>query len=325
MITWIKMIIAAAIMTIIIIAGTLIYLPYFSRRRLMISTTTSLYDTGLLDEIEKAFETKYPIDLNFIAVGTGIAIQHAQKGDVDLILVHSPSLERTFLEKGYGVCRKVIAYNFFTIVGPEADTVGIKGLKTNDALEKIAEYGRNFTTRIWVSRGDNSGTHLKEKKLWTIASYNYSKLSIESWYTSASAGMGQTLLEADHFSAYTLSDIGTYVKYSKDGRITLKALITEEQELLNVYSAIAVNQTRHINVKFDDAITFIKYLISNECQQLIESSGKDEYRQNLFYGAVRPLEQNPSSEIAQSIQSYAFFNNSECPIEYISGHPELYG
>jgi len=319
------MIVVASAVTVVIIAGTLIYFQFFARRRLMISTTTSLDDTGLLGEIERVYEAKYFIDLNFIPVGTGIAIQQAQKGDVDLTLVHSPSLEKDFLTQGYGVCRKIIAYNFFTVVGPVTDPANIRGLNVTAAFKKIVAYGRNQTgTWVWVSRGDSSGTHTKEQSLWKSAGFNYTLVSAESWYASGGGKMGETLLKAEQFSAYTLSDTGTYLKYSKDGRITLEAFITEEKALLNVYSAIAVNQTLHPQVKFDDAITFIQYLISDEGQQLIENYGKNDYGKSLFYGAVQPLKQNPPSQIVQWIKDYAFINGAECPPQYMDGHPELY-
>jgi len=321
------MLIISAIATALIIGGTLAYVKYFFRTRLLVSTTTSLYDTKLLDEIEKIFEAQYSIDLQFISVGTGIAIQQAQNGDVDVTLVHSPSLEKTFLEGGYGVCRKIIAYNFFTIVGPQSDPAGIEGSNVTEALKKIAAYGESQSGWAFVSRGDGSGTHSKEQSLWKAAGYNYTLISQESWYASASGGMGETLLKAEEFSAYTLSDIGTYLKYQKDGRISMKAIITEEYSLLNVYSVIAVNQTRHQHVNFNDAITFIKFLVSDECQQLIEDYGKNDYGQSgrLFHGAVQLLEQNPSPQIAQWIKQYAFFEGSECPQQYRDGHPELYG
>lgn len=312
------MVLVASIITVVIIAGTFVYFQYFARKRLLISTTTSLDDTGLLGEIEKAYEAKYAIDLNFIPVGTGIAIQHAQNGDVDLTLVHSPSLEKDFLTQGYGVCRKIIAYNFFTVVGPPLDPAGIEGLNVTAALKKIASYGRNQTgIKVWFSRGDNSGTHTKEQSLWKAAGFNYTIISAESWYGSGGGKMGETLLKAEQFSTYTLSDIGTYLKYSKDGQITLKSFMTEEKALLNVYSAIAVNQTLHPNVKFDDAIAFIKYLVSDEGQQLIENYGKNDYGRSLFYGTVQPLKQNPPSQIVQWIKSYAFINGAECPPQYI--------
>jgi len=318
------MLIAAAIITILLIAGTVIYLQYFGKRRLIVSTTTSLYDTGLLDVIEKAFEARHPIDVNFIPVGTGVAIQNAKNGDADVTLVHSPKLERSFLEEGYGVCRKIIAYNFFAIVGPEADSAGIRGLNATEALKRIAAYGESQTQKTWVSRSDNSGTHQKEQSLWTASGYNYSEIKIKSWYARADTGMGGTLLMAEEFSAYTLTDMGTYLKYSKDDRISLKTLVTEGKEMLNVYSVIAVNHTRHPSVNFEDAITLIKFLVSEEGQQLIESHGASDYGQSLFLGAVQPLKQNSSQQVVQWIQDYSFFNGSECPPEYRDGHPELY-
>src|SRR4030066_1105094 len=124
---WQKLLIVAVLATAIVVAGTFTYLNYFAKRRLIIATTTSLYDTGLLDEIEANYEANPPEDLNIISLGTGATIQVAENGAADVILVHAPSLEKTFLEEGWGVNRKVIAYNFFTIVGPEADPAEIKG------------------------------------------------------------------------------------------------------------------------------------------------------------------------------------------------------
>ncbi len=317
--TWKKMIVSASLVTLVVIAGTVVYSRYFAIRRLMISTTTSLYDTGLLDVIEKAYESKHRlVDVQFISVGTGIAIEHAQKGEVDLTLVHSPSLEKTFLEQGYGVSRKIIAYNFFTIVGPTDDPAHISGLNNvTEALIRIVEYGRNRREgKTWISRGDNSGTHTKEKSLWGTARFNYTVLSEESWYASPGGGMGETLLKAEELSLYTLSDTGTFLKYSKDGRIHLVAFITENKALLNVYSAIVVNQTLHMHANFDDAVDFVRFLTSQEGQQLMEDYGKEEYGQSLFFGAVQPLKENQPSGIVQWIESYAFFEGSECPPRY---------
>lgn len=306
----------------LVIVGTFIYLNYFAKRRLIVSTTTSLYETDLLKAVETAFEAKYPIDVQFISAGTGIAIEHARNGDADLILVHSPSQEKTFLQEGYGVSRKIIAYNFFAIVGPQNDPAQITGLNVTEALKKIVDYGRNQTdpnTKVWFSRGDNSGTHTKEQSLWKLAGFNYTVISAESWYASAGAGMGETLLKAQEKSAYTLSDIGTYLTYyEKNHLITLKSYLSDTYDLLNVYSAIAVNQTRQHHVNFDDAITFIKFLISDECQQLIEDFGKSDYGQGgkLFHAAVNLVEQNSTEQIAQWIRKYAYIDNSECPPQY---------
>ena len=332
---WQKLIIVAAIATIIVVASTIVYFNYFEKRRLFISTTTSLYDTGLLNEIEKEYETTYNVDLNILAVGTGIAIQHAQNGDADIILVHSPSIEKTFLGDGYGVNRKIIAYNFFTIIGPENDPAGIAGKTVTEALNNLAYYGENLAdqsgqTQIWISRGDNSGTHAKEKDLWKAAGHNYSLVIAEPWYASTGQGMGATLNIANQKNTYCLSDIGTYLKFYSDGAISLPALILEEQSLLNVYSVMAVNptvpanQTIHEQINFNDAMDFIQYLTSPETQQLITNYGKDTYGQSLFTGAVQPLMDNEPQPLVNWIQDYAFFDGSECPPQYRNGYSGLY-
>jgi len=328
--TWQKLFVAAAVVTVLIVSGTLVYLTYFAKRRLIVSTTTSLYEAGLLNGVERAFEARYPIDLQFIAAGTGVAIEQARNGDVDAVLVHSPSQELTFLQQGFGVSRKIIAYNFFTIVGPEADPANITGLNSTEALKKIADYGMTQAGKVWVSRGDNSGTHTKEQSLWKSASFNYTVVANQSWYASAGAGMGETLLKANEFSAYTLSDIGTYLKYyEKEQLVTLKSFIGEKYELLNVYSVIAVNQTRHKHVNSEDAVTFMKFLVSDECQQLIEDFGKNDYGTSgrLFHQTAQLIAQNSTEQMMQWIREYAMkpFGGSECQEEYRdSRYPELY-
>jgi tungstate transport system substrate-binding protein len=334
--TWQKLLIVAVLATIVVIAGTLVYFNYFSKRRLFISTTTSLYDTGLLDAIEADYESSHPVDLNIVAVGTGVAIQQAESGDADIVLVHAPSTELTFLEGGYGVNRKIIAYNFFTIVGPADDPAQISGKTANEAMSSLFTYGQNSAdqsgqTQIWVSRGDNSGTHTKEKSLWTAAGYNYTELSTEPWFAVTGQGMGATLTVADQKNAYALSDIGTYLKFHSDGTIDITALLTEEQSLLNVYSVMAVNkdtvqanQTIHDQINFNDAMDFVHYLISPATQQLINDFGKDTYGKPLFYEAVQPLKDNAPQPIVGWIQNYAFFDGSECPPQYRSGYPQLY-
>jgi len=314
------------LMAVILTAGITYYLSTLQRekRTLVVSTTTSLYDTGLLEAIEERFESEYPIDLYFISVGTGLAIQHAERGDADVILVHAPSKELMFLKEGYGVNRKIIAYNFFVIVGPSSDPARTRGLNVKEALTRIVNAGRAGNAS-WISRGDESGTHTKEKELWAYAGFNWAQLKEEAWFIESGSGMGKTLLIADEKGSYTLSDIGTYLKYFKDGRIRLEALIGEDEELINVYSVIAVNPTKVQGVNFEDAITFIKFLISDECQSLIESYKKDVYGRSLFYSAVKLLKENTNPEIAQWIRNYAFFNGSECPPQYRRGHPELYG
>ena len=318
---WITAVVIVAVGSV---AGTTVYIKAFSKERLMVSTTTSLFDTGLLDTIEDEFESRCPIDLSFISVGTGLAITHARRGDADLILVHSPTQEHEFLTEGYGLCRKIIAYNYFAIVGPEEDSAEIHGLSdASQALSRIVEAGRNQQA-TWISRGDDSGTHTKERQLWTKAGYDWTLIRDEAWYQEASAGMGGTLKTANQFHAYTLTDMGTYLAYHKEGIITLKPHVTQGEQLLNVYSAIATNRTLHPNANFDTAITFIKYLISPEGQQIIADYGKDQYGQSLFNPAVQLLTQNTDPLTAQWIEDYAFFDGYECQPQYRDDYPELY-
>jgi tungstate transport system substrate-binding protein len=315
--------ILAAAVAIVSVAGTAYYMKAFLRNRLIISTTTSLFDTGLLDEIKTQFEKACSINLNFISVGTGLAIKFAERGDADMILVHAPSKEFPFLEGGYGLSRKIIAYNFFAIVGPETDPAEIEGLSPEEALTRIVDAGRDGAAR-WVSRGDDSGTHTKEKELWTATNFDVATLQEENWYIEAGAGMGRTLQMAEEHSAYTLADLGTYLKHYHGNLITLRILVSQGQPLLNVYSAIAVNKTLHPDANFDGAITFIKFLVSEKGQQIINDYGKDTYGQGLFYPAVKLLEENTDQTLVQWIQEYAFLNGYECPPEYQNGHQELY-
>jgi len=318
------LIVALILAAVVSVAGIVIYMKITTKERLRISTTTSLYDTGLLEAIRNQYETKHSINPQITSRGTGLAIKLAQDGDADMILVHAPSKELLFLTQGYGVCRKIIAYNFFAIVGPEDDPAEIRELTTLEALTKVVEAGRNGQA-IWISRGDDSGTHTKEKELWKTAGFAWEDLRTEtSWYVEASKGMAGTLILASERSAYTLTDMGTYLSHSTAGLITLKVLIGQGKELLNVYSAIAANQTRHPHTNLNGAINFIKFLISDEGQQLIGDYGKDEYGQPLFYPAVKLLQEN-NDPVADSIREYAFFNGTECPVEYRDGHPELYG
>ena len=329
---WGIVIIVAAIVSIASVAGTFVYLQISTRQKLVVATTTSLYDTGLLDEIETRFEEEYPIDIYFISVGSGIAIQFAQRGDVDMLLVHAPSEELKFLQDNYGVNRKIFAYNFFEIVGPTDDPAYIEGLSPIDALSQIAAAGRNSTV-VWVSRGDGSGTHVKEKNLWAAAGFDWTLIRDEvSWFKETGSGMGKTLITANGLGAYTLADIGTFLAYSAGSTNqvpNLKTLVTEGAELLNVYSAIAVNVTKNPKANFEAATTFTKFMISEEGQEIIGNYGVATYGQALFYPAVHILENNSDPTMAQIIKNYAYFDDNdtrtECPLQYRYGHPELYG
>jgi tungstate transport system substrate-binding protein len=241
--------------------GVIIYTGQtLGKSRLTVSTTTSLYDTGILDALKIEYESDNPdVVLAFISAGTGVAITHAINGDADLILVHSPSQERSFMEEGYGVNRKIIAYNFFTIIGPADDPANISGVDSATALSRIHDYGQSLQASIWVSRDDNSGTNAKEEQLWDTAGFDYELLKDTSWMVSSGSGMGATLRMATELNLYTLSDIGTYLKFFSDGLIDLHQLVIPSESLLNVYSAIAVNATRIGAARFNLAMEFVAW------------------------------------------------------------------
>ncbi|MEM3737286.1 MAG: substrate-binding domain-containing protein [Candidatus Bathyarchaeia archaeon] len=304
--------------------GILLSLSGSSERpKLIVSTTTSLYDTGLLDALEDDFEDRYRIDVYFIPAGTGLAITHARRGDSDMILVHAPSQELEFIESGYGVCRKIFAYNFFAIVGPPEDPASISGLSTPEALVKIFEAGRTDIAQ-WVSRGDGSGTHLKEEELWAAAGYNITTLRDERWYHESGTGMGDTLRIANEMGAYTLTDMGTYLKYKRDGLIGLVVLVGQDKELLNAYSAIAVSPDVNPEVNFEGALTFIRYLTSDDGQEVIANYGLEEYGKPLFQPAVKLLKERTDPTLAEWVERYACFNGTECPCQCCRSYPELY-
>jgi tungstate transport system substrate-binding protein len=292
-------------------------------RTLVVSTTTSLYETGVLDAIEEIFEAENNIDLYFISVGTGLAITHAQRGDVDMILVHAPSKELAFMKSGYGVNRKIITYNFFSIIGPDDDPAGLNGLPPLKALSAIVEKGRAGEA-LWVSRGDDSGTHTKEKGLWSAAGFDVSSLRDEGWYREAGAGMGKTLQITEELDAYTLTDMGTYLKYSKDDLVSSEVHVGTGEELINVYSAIAVNPESHAAANFEDAIEFIGFLASPSGQGIFKTYGVESYDVALFNPAVQLLKNRDDAATAEWVEAAAFFEGSECPPEYRVNEASFY-
>ncbi|HUU88561.1 MAG TPA: substrate-binding domain-containing protein, partial [Candidatus Glassbacteria bacterium] len=204
-------------------------------QQLVVSTTTSLYETGLLDVLKTEFEAKNSnINVSFISQGTGLAIQTAMRGDADMIVVHDAARELTFLEDGYGVNRKVIAYNFFVIIGPDSDPAGIGGMPPVEALIQLKIAGEAGTIQ-WVSRGDDSGTHAKEKRLWNAAGFDVSDLNAQSWYIEAGSGMTATLkLTNEKSNAYTICDMGSYLNNYANGNIELEVVVEEGKDTLNV-------------------------------------------------------------------------------------------
>jgi tungstate transport system substrate-binding protein len=297
-----------------------------SKTRLIVSTTTSLYETGVLDYLKTNFEAKYPsMNVSFISQGTGLAIQTAMRGDADMILVHAPSSEYEFLNGSYGVNRKIVAYNFFIIVGPPDDPARIAGKGVTDGLKAIRAAGLNGTA-LWVSRGDNSGTYTKEVGLWKSIGVSVTQLRSEKWYLEAGSGMTATLMLANQKRAYTISDMATYLQNFDNHNIDLVIHIGASKSLLNVYSAIADNPNNPNMTKtnFAGSMQFIRYLVSDEGQQLFANYGVSQYGQALFSPYV-PLATSQSNQTLLGwIQSYAFFQGSECPPQFRYNANDLY-
>lgn len=254
-----------------------------AKQKVLLATTTSLYDTGLLDYLKPMFEKKYNVDLLITSQGTGKAIEVAKRGDCDILAVHSPSQEEAFMAGGNGLNRRCFAYNYFIIVGPESDPAGIKGMKPEEAFDKLRTLGTNNTEGVsFVSRGDNSGTHSAEKTIWKAAGYNYTAEIQKSgnWYIETGLGMGETLQLASQKQAYTLTDEGTYLAYK--GNLDLVPVIEQGDILLNVYSVITVYTPTQPAGKITMANNFVDFLTSSEIQTAIGEFGKDKYGKNLF-------------------------------------------
>ena len=253
---------------------------------LRVATTTSLYDTGLWDYLEPIFEERYPVDLQVISSGTGKALEVGRRGDVDILVVHDKQREEVFVAEGHGIERHVIVYNYFLIVGPDSDPAGIKGMSPEDAFLKLITTGQVNPPRLWfVSRGDNSGTHAREKLLWQKAGYQYETVRDSGgWYLEAGAGMGAILTLTDEKSAYTLTDIGTYLAFKR--KLDLVPLVDSGNSLLNVYSTIAISPEVHPDVNTAMAENLIQFLISEEIQELIGKYGIEEHEVPLITPAA---------------------------------------
>lgn len=253
------------------------------QQTLVIATTTSLYDTGLLDYLQPMFEKKYNVKLKITSQGTGKAIELAKKGDADVLLVHSPGQELAFMKGGFGLNRRSFASNSFMIVGPAHDPAGIRGMTPEAALTTLYLKGTNKTSGIaFVSRGDGSGTHSAEKAVWAGARFNYTNQIQKSgtWYVEAGKGMGETLQMANEKGAYVLTDEGTYLAYKKDLAIT--PIITQGASLLNIYSVMTVYNDKQPAGKIEMANNFVTFLIDPATQAEIGKYGVDKYGKALF-------------------------------------------
>ena len=236
--------------------------------RLILATTTSTENSGLLEQLIPAFEEKYSYRVDVVAVGTGRALQHGRDGDADVLMVHAKPAELKFVENGYGVNRKEIMYNDFVILGPQNDPANIKG--TTDALEAFRTIAEKEAT--FISRGDNSGTNKKELGIWEEAGIDPSG----EWYQETGQGMGSSITIADQKDAYILSDRGTYIAFRD--KIDLEIVSEGDEVFYNLYGVIAVNPDKHPDVNYEGAQAFIDYLVSEKAQKIIKDYKMDGER-----------------------------------------------
>jgi len=244
------------------------------QKNVILATTTSTQDSGLLDVLIPVFEKKTGYFVKTIAVGSGQAMAMGQKGEADVLLVHSPDTEKKFIADGFGINRRLIMHNDFIIVGSPSDPAKIKGSKsTTEAFKKIASKQIPF-----ISRGDNSGTHSKEKAIWKATGLKYEG---EKWYQQTGLGMGQTLNVASEKKAYTLADRGTYLSLKK--RLDLDILVERDAILLNIYHVIEVNPVKFPKVNAPGGKAFANFMVSNEAQDMIKTFGIDKFGSPLFF------------------------------------------
>ena len=265
------------VLAVLLASIALLYTISTEKRSLIVTTTTSLYATGLLDELKAKFESKNPgVMVKFIATGTGEALKRASQGGVDLVLVHAPSLEKEYAEKG--VIEKngsIFAYNYFILVGPSADPAGASGKSVIDAFKSIYSAGERGKV-LFISRGDRSGTNVREMQIWRMAGLNPKN---KSWYIESGSDMVTTLSIANEKQAYTLVDVGTWL-FMKD-KLGLRVIVDRGDELINIYSVYIVPSG---NVR--DASAFKEFILSKEGQETINSFKGG----GLFFSAIWPVD-----------------------------------
>ncbi len=243
-------------------------------KNIILATTTSTQDSGLLDVLLPIFEKKTNYFVKTIAVGSGQAMAMGQKGEADVLLVHSPDAEKKFMAEGYGINRKLVMHNDFIIVGTPEDPAKIKGIKSSvEAFKKIAS-----ASSLFVSRGDNSGTHAKEKAIWKAAGINPEG---QKWYQQTGLGMGQTISVASEKKGYTLADRGTYLAVKKNVRLDI--LVEADAILLNIYHVIEVNPAKWSKVNSAGAKAFSDFMVSKDTQGIIKTFGVDKFGSPLFF------------------------------------------
>lgn len=240
---------------------------------LILATTTSTQDSGLLDVLEPLFEEQTGYNLKIIAVGTGKALSMGEEGEADVLLTHAPASEKELVDSGFGINYQLVMHNDFIIVGPADDPAGINGLESaGEALGKISETNSGF-----ISRGDDSGTHKKELSIWEDAGVEHDG----DWYQETGSGMADTLIVADQKQAYCITDRATYLAH-KDN-MELDILVEGDGVLLNIYHVMQVNPDKHDKINADGAKAFVEFMISDEVQKIIAEFGKEKFGQPLFF------------------------------------------
>ncbi|MGD0886087.1 MAG: substrate-binding domain-containing protein [Thermodesulfovibrionales bacterium] len=252
------------------------------KTKLIIASTTSTQNSGLFDILLPAYErsSRYDVKVEVIAVGTGKAMRIAKKGEADLLFVHDPFREEKFVTEGFGVNRRAVMHNDFVVLGPAKDPAGVKGAKSViDAFELIAESGSPFV--YFVSRGDDSGTNVKELDIWDDVGANPKG---KGWYLETGSKMGDTLLVANQKAAYALCDRATFLNYER--KLDVKILFEGDPILKNQYSVIAINPDRFPDARYREAMDFIAFITSPEGQRII--AGYRKHGVNLFYPDTAP-------------------------------------
>ncbi|MGZ9220756.1 MAG: substrate-binding domain-containing protein [Anaerolineales bacterium] len=239
---------------------------------LLLVSTTSTQDSGLLDVLLPAFTAQTGYNVQLVAVGSGQALKIGEQGNADVILLHSPAAEKDFVANGFGIDRRLVMHNDFVLVGPASDPAVIRGGNPAEALEKISALGATF-----VSRGDDSGTHVKELALWKNAGLDPAG---QDWYLETGQGQGATLSIASEKGAYALTDRGTFLAYKSN--VDLETLVEGDPFLLNVYHVITVNPEKWPKVNLEGAKAFADFITSSEGQKIIAGFGVEKYGQPLF-------------------------------------------
>ena len=262
-----------AVLFLTIFAGTTVPVAA-APKALILATTTSTQDSGLLDVLIPIFEKESGYFVKTIAVGSGQAMAMGKKGEADVLLVHSPDDEKKFMAEGFGSARRLVMHNDFVILGPASDPAKIRSAKTSaETVKRISKAGALF-----LSRGDNSGTHAKEKKLWKSAGIDPEG---QKWYQQTGLGMGETLNVAAEKKGYTLADRGTYLALKK--RLGLEILVERDSSLLNVYHVIEVNPAKWPKVNRAGAKAFADFMVSKKAQGIIGRFGVDKFGSALFF------------------------------------------